>query len=207
MRLVNAEAVLGRMNLTRSVGTNPETLVESVLDGVTPIIESIIRSSTQYAKRDDYFSHNRSKYADYKPLTLKLSQRFVIAKYVKVYISESGLPLGDLTDLTPLTSSDYLLDAEKGEITLLVEPPKGHRILAVRYRAGFDSESKEIPKWLQEAAISAAIAVHHAQAVTHGKKDVRDMSKELNRILYAQLSDYVYSSLQATFPEMTLTKT
>lgn len=210
MKLVSPSKVIARMNVGRSVGANTSDVIESSLDGVTPMMESVLGTSLLFTKRTDYFGHQRSIYTDYKPVTLKLAQMFVVEKTVKVYLSRTGNPITDITDTTQVLTlsagTEYLVDALKGEVVVFSTIPRGYRTVIVTYTAGFDSEGEDIPSWLQEAAISAAVRIHHAQAVAHNKKDTRDMSRELNSIMLAQVEQYIYSGLDVTYHDMSIVK-
>ena len=78
-------------------------------------------------------------------------------------MSSDGLPLSDsaATSGTVLASSDYLVDRRTGKITIGVEPPQGYCTLAVQYAAGFEDNADDIPAYVRQAAIAAAVYITH----------------------------------------------
>lgn len=210
MKLVDPQKVVDRMNLQRAVGSSIPAATDSILEGITPVIESILGSGLESAKKTDYFAYSRSVYASYKPTTFKLDRRFVAARTVKVYVSVDGLPVTDLEDTTKtklLTNGvDYFLNHNDGEVLVTHSLYPTSRSMVVTYSAGFDDQSEDVPEWLQQAAIAGAIRVHNSHTVKHNKKDVPDMSKELAELLMATLSDHRYSGLTVTYPEYSITK-
>lgn len=200
MRLASKEKLKERLALSPT--TNAMTSADSVLAAATPILANIIGTPFQDNDIQDWFSYRPSIYAGvFTGIKMYLTQGFV-SDIIGVYYSADGNPVPtDVSALTAVVSSLYLTDKEKGSVTLLKEPPSGTASVLIEYSAGFVKEDDpEIPDWLSEAVISAAIPVMHAQSITHNKKDVVDMSVQMRTILYSQVNEHIRPRANGVFP-------
>jgi len=190
MKLATAAEVLARGNVSNTVASSSTQAVESALEAATTMAASILQTPLESVERIDYFDYLPSKYETFTGMSLRLRQRFVEGT-PKLYYATDGLPLTALTTDNQRASTDMLVNRERGVIDLMATPPKGYRSIAVKYAAGFTEGSSDIPSWLREAAISACLHVHHAQAIAHNKDDQPDMSKVMAGILYTQINQHI----------------
>lgn len=203
MRLAKAEDVINRLNLQGTVGTANAGSIESALEAATSIVESILRTSLRESERIDYFDYAVGRFSSFHPFTLWLSQGY-LASPPSVYFSKDGSPIVSIADAELVDSANVLYDAAKGKVTVTAEPTYyGNSVVAVRYEAGFQSESSDIPYFIQEAAIAAAIYIIHTQSVAHGKKDQKDMSGPLSSIVYSTLNEHIFTPYNGEYPVST----
>jgi hypothetical protein len=155
-------------------------------------VESLLRTSLQETERVDYFDYVPSTYSTgTNSVVLTLTQRYLSAA-PKVYVSGTSLAVTLVTD-NLLASDEFSYSAERGSVLLLTPPPAGHHTVAVVYSAGFADQSSDIPSWLKDAAINAAIYIQHTQAISHSKKDIPNVSKVLYNILYSSVNEHIVS--------------
>lgn len=191
MKLATAAEVLARANVSNTVASSSTQAVESALEAATAVVASILQTPIESAERVDYFDYLPSRFQKYyEPLVFKLHQRFVTEDALKVYLADDGTVAATTAELQT-EAANFAIDRTRGTLHLYVEPTRGIKTVAVKYAAGFSEGSSDIPSWLKEAAISAAVHVHHAQAISHNKDDQPDMSKVLAGILYTQLNHYI----------------
>lgn len=197
MKLATAAEVLARANVSSTVGASSTATVESALEAATSVVASILQTPVEAAERIDYFDYSPSRYQNsFVPITLKLTQRFVTEDAVRVYYSTDGLPAPTTSEFQAL-AEDFSVNRERGIIEIYSEPLPGRKTLAVKYTAGFSDGSTDIPSWMKEAAISAALHVQHAHKITHDTEDQPDMAKVMAGILYTQLNSYITIDYEA----------
>jgi len=196
VKLATAVEVQTRLNKLGSIGCSDSGVMESALEGATTLIESIIRTSLKAQDRIDYYDYSIGRYDTFKPFNLWLSQGFVDG-IAKVYTSE--YPIRSIADGTLVASDQIILDTRTGKLTVLEEPDQGYSTLAVKYSAGFEDGSSDIPDWLREAAISAAVYIVRTQTDTPSK-DKADRSKALVGIIYSQINEYVLTPYEGIYP-------
>lgn len=202
MKLVSAQSLGERLNLSDSLITSGTTQLESVLASATSLIEGVIRTQLESRDRLDYFSPNWPRLSSYSMKTISLSQKFVESGAISVYYTADGYPISSIATATKMTeNTDYVVDYQNGFVKLLTEPTKGVNTVAVKYTAGFKDEGSNVPLWLQEAAITAATYVRHTQAVSHNRKDVKDLSPEIRKQLMGMLNEYVMSDMGTITPD------
>lgn len=203
MKLATASEVLARLNLAGIAATNTVT-IDSALEAATAYLESKLRTSLKLNEITDFFNYTPSRYATFSPITLYLSQRFMESDAVVTTSSTAYTPLGEvITGSAMVLGTDFIQDKDKGSITLLTEPSRGYRSIAVAYEAGF-TEGGIIPDWLKEGAISAAILVHHTQGLTHSKKDAKDMTEPLAQTVYSHINEHIYTPYSGLYAESTV---
>lgn len=206
MRLASTDMLKERLGL--STTSNAMTSASSVLAAATPILANILGTPLQETSRQDWFTYRPSRYAGvFDHLVLNLTQGFVGGVH-GVYLSTDGLPVSNVvSSLTKEDEANYIIDAEKGVLILLVAPMIGNATVLVDYCAGYadgDTPDQEIPEWLSEAALSATIEVMHTQSITHNKKDLLDMSAPMRRILYSQVNEHIRPRAKGIFPVNTV---
>ena len=193
MKLAKEEDVIARLNLGGTLTVSNPQAVSSALEAATSLVESILRTSLKEATRIDFFDYSGSKYGTFHPFSIYTTQGYLSGK-PKVYYSKDGKPIISLSEAALVDSSSYVVDNVKGKITLLEEPPYiGNSVIAVKYSAGFSDQSSDVPSYIKEAAISAAVYILHTQSVAHGKKDKVNMSKPLSAIVYNTLNEYIFT--------------
>lgn len=197
MKLATADEVLARANVSNTMVANHTAAVESALEAASVLVASILQTPLEEMQRIDWFSYQPSKFQRaFEPLVLKLHQRFLNDQAVTVYYSEDGAPAQ--TEVAfEMVDTGYAVNRERGTVHLYVEPVRGYKTIAVKYSAGFSTGSVAIPTWMKESAISAALHVHHAHAISHNKDDQPDMSKVMAGILYTQLNEYITVDYEA----------
>ena len=191
MKLATAAEVLARGNVSSTVAASNTQAVDSALEAATSVVASILQTPIEAAERIDYFDYLPSRYQQYyDPMVLKLTQRFLTDDTVRVYLSTDGTPATISADYE-VEVTEFSVNRERGILHLFSPPSVGVKTIAVKYAAGFSDGSSDIPSWMKEAAISAALHVHHAQTIGHNKDDQPDMSKVMAGILYTQLNHYI----------------
>lgn len=200
MKLATAAEVLARVNVSNTVAGGSTDAVESSLEAASILVASILQTPLEIAERVDWFDYTPSKYqGTFGTLSLKLHQRFVTEEKVKVYYSKDGTVAQATTDLLAL-DTDFSVNRVSGIVELYKEPIKGIKTVAVKYEAGFDNLDTCVPSWMKEAAISAALHVHHAHKIGHDSKDQPSMAKVMAGILYTQLNHYIVVNYESHSP-------
>lgn len=203
MKLATVEDVLARVNLSNTLATASPQSVESALEAATSLVESILRTSLQETERVDYFDYTPSAYSEtFQYPSLALTQRFLVAEPL-VYFSAGTTPVV-LGDDTLTDSENYVYSATRGTVTLLQAPNKGFSTVAVKYTAGYVEGSSDIPNWLRDSAVNAAIYIQHTQAIAHSKKDIPNVSKVLYSILYASINEQIVTYHNCVAPSDTV---
>lgn len=163
MRLATVKAVMdgmGVFNNGASISSNAS--VEAALDITSRIIEGVLETSLEEASYTDFFSFNPRRYDTTSVYVLRLSNSFLLSdEAVTVKQTEDGLPLYDAVGGVTVADRDYILDAPKGLLTLLKEPPHGAYSISITYTSGFQTDTatktlRGIPDWLTKAAVLAA---------------------------------------------------
>lgn len=205
MKLATVEDVLARMNLTNTVSVQNAGSIASALEAATPVLESLLRTPLASTTRIDYYDYAVGRLDTAQPTFLWLTQRYLEGSPT-VYVSPDGTPLGSsFTGLEPLSPLDYILDKAKGTLWLLNALNPGRSAVAVKYSAGFEEGSQDIPAWLREAAIAAAIHLNHTQSIAHGKKDRVNFSKPLSSIVYALVNEHIVTQYDGEYPSYSVT--
>lgn len=201
MKLATSDKVFARMNLANSLGSTNTSGVDSALEAATIAIESILRTSLKASNVKDYFDYSLGRYSTFSPFTLWLSQRFV-NNNPKVYFSLDGKKV-DIPTSRLLTVDEYILDPKTGKLVVLSRPTEGYATVLVSYAAGYREGSRSIPSWLEEAAITAAVATQHTQSVSHSsKKGDKDASRPMYTHLYSVLNEYIITNYSGVGPTL-----
>lgn len=197
MLLATPEALMGRLSQSTSIG-HTEGVAISVLRAATPIIETLLGTELSEREVTDYFDYRiwafRSRF---EPVKLLLSHGMVDGESaLVVYERASGYSsLQSISQGSVVDAGDYYVGYESGSVVLLRDVAQGNPSIAVTYLSGFgvDAEGvfKNVPVWLQEAAISIGVEVMQAHAVTRAKIDVRDMAPHMRRVASSQLNSHI----------------
>lgn len=200
MKLTTVDKVMDRMNIS-GVATSKLGTMESVVEGATPYLESLLRTKLSAASVTDSFTYIRGRYAVFSPIACWLSQGF-LTDAPTVYVTKtSGTPLLDINDGVVLVEgTDYIVNREIGQVTFIRDFVQGHSCVAVTYEAGFVDETDEaLPPWLVEAAIAAAVYLRHQHALTHNKNE-KDISGSLGKIVYSQVNEHIRTPYGGLYP-------
>lgn len=148
------------------VGASAEPIekVKAFVEIASRRIEQILETEVELKIRTDFFSTNGLPFKnDLKtPQQLRLSSMFVQGT-TTVRRSISGEMLYVDTDGIALLNTDFILDPQRGVVTLVKPINLGHSTLSVTYTAGFeadpaqDNKLGELPGWTEEATTSLAI--------------------------------------------------
>ncbi len=204
MKLATSAQVLARLNLA-GIATANAPAIDSALEGATTYLESKLRTSLHAVARADYYSYNLGQYETFSPFKLWLSQGFVDGDVSLYMTGTEGVPLIDAESGTQLVlGTDFIQDKAKGCLTVLTQPNQGYSSLATTYEAGYSDGSTEVPVWMQEGAVAAAILLHHNQGITHSKKDAKDMSEPLAQTVYAHIKEYIFTRYGGLSPISTV---
>lgn len=204
MRLASPTDVLSR--LARSATAGSTASAESALDAATVMLENILGTPLGVADRVDLYDNLPSRYDNpyWVNQVAYLHQMFVTGS-VSAYLSDDGSPITDISGMTA-ESSGFTLHPDLGEVVITTyDIVEGRDVLALSYTAGFvDENDTAIPPWLKEAAISGAVEVLHSQAMSHGKRDVPDMSNTLHRLLYRMVNEHIRSRYRGHSPSRSM---
>ena len=199
MKLATSSDVVTRMGSSVLAG-NISIAADSVLEAATPILENIIGTPFSSSDRIDWFSYNVSSFDTSEEFVLNLQQAYVDGG-IAVYFSNDGAPvLQDFSNADPVSDASLFVDTDRGIVTLLSLPMSGTSTVAVKYSAGFSEGSSDIPSWLKEAAVSAAVRLIHAQTLSHSKDDISQAAPELHRLLQLGTSNYIRPRMNGVFP-------
>lgn len=199
MRLASPQEVLTLMSV--GITTATEATVNLALDLSYPIIESLLDTRIQKTSYVDYFDYGmfRSRYTHPAPTVLWLTSRFLVAgSAVVVRESIDGQPLRAASDGALVDPSDYYVNAETGELTLLRTHAKGLARVSVAYEAGFNDNGSNIddpavPSWLHAGAVTAAIHMmntHPTTPATRKYQTPSTVSTTLRSHLYGLLAPH-----------------
>lgn len=209
MRLATAQQVLTLMSVQSSTGT--EAAANIALDLSYPIIESMLDTRLQLTNYVDFFDYGalRSIYSSPVPTILWLTSRFLVSTPdIVVRESVDDQPLRTAGDGVLVDPSDYFVNHDTGELSLLRTHRRGLSTVSVAYRAGFADNGKQInddavPNWLETAAITAAIHVLNTHPSTPANRKTpyaEEMSRMLRGYLYGTLAPHLRSRVSRLMP-------
>ena len=207
MYLTTAESVIDRMGIASGGGSLEAA--RNALHGVTPILEHDI--GTTFTQRDyqDNFDYQPAWSDSFRPVILFLSNGYLDGDTgVSVYYSldNQGIFKPSSSNSRKLLKTEYYFNAEKGIVTLLIPPPKGIAVIAIKYTAGFSKATDDpdlftgVPESLKEAAISLAIFLFHGQASSFNKKSLADKSYLVKDQVSRVVNPLVRPRMNGVFP-------
>ena len=204
MKLATVDGVLSRMSVSSALG-GQVTSAGVALDAATVILANMLESQFDRVAVADYYSPDFSRIG--KSAKLYLSRMFLAtdeAITVSYGAYSGNAPADAYTDILPI---EYSADNEAGSIKLDNIPAYGKMSIKVTYTSGFYGESDfNIPDWLKEAAITAAVYVMHTQTAAHGKKDILDISPEYRRLIYVMVQQHMRPRMNCLFAEASFTE-
>lgn len=192
MKLASQAQVLKAMGVVENPGSalNVTPSLEMAYDILENLLETVFEERTT----TDYFDATAGR------LSLRLTHSFVFAETVKVRVSTSSDQLRTPTDGELLASSSYMLDVEKGVLTMRDRFKASPSAISITYDSGLvldddDQEMRVGPQWLRDAAIAMAI---HAQSIVPSSPANRKGSAIVNisRELRAYASGIVNGHLR-----------
>lgn len=182
--------------------------MESALKASTSVIENLLGTPLSETERYDWFTYKPSRFSQgaFDPLKFLLTQGFVQQDAgFSLYQSTSTPSISSLvyspvlTDLSNaealVEGTDYFVDYEAGDFTLLAGVSQGPGALMARYTAGFPSDGSGVlkgpPTWLEEAAKAAAIRWSRAMQSKFNAKQRVDMTPEIASIFRFHLNERI----------------
>lgn len=170
----------------------------SALRAVTSIAESMIGTKLDRKLVTDYFSVKVSRFSSRSSLCFYPSRGFIDPKLpLSVRIGEKGERIQDFGTAKELGPEDYDIDYESGVLDIYDTLYNGNNNVAIQYTAGFTVGAGQVatgvPQWLEQAAISAAIASIQAHATP--TQDTQYMGVQL-RLIENQLSRVLNSHIR-----------
>jgi hypothetical protein len=161
MRLATVQAVVKIMAVVDNDGTRLNAA--SALDVTAPIVSARLGAILPIATYTDFFSYDIPRFRrGFVPVTFRLSTGFVDPVTFVFCEALDHTVLQNVDNVAIVDPSQYVLDAEKGTLMLLLDRQTGFNVLAVTYTAGFvmDEESevlKGLPDWLSQAGVLSAV--------------------------------------------------
>lgn len=201
MLLVDPALVLERATLSqRTAGV--DTVARSVVEAAHSVVENILSTNLNARMVTDYFADPGRNASG----VLHLSSMFVsTAPAPKVYWNSYEIFVPRTGDI--LEKDNIFFNEEDQSICL--HPGIRRRLYyAVEYRSGFsvggNNIAQDVPPWLQQAVITAALHVLQTQAITHQKSiEQRDYSQLLRVQLYNQISQKIPHYVGKNLPSRT----
>lgn len=180
MLLIDPELIRSRLSLEDKEEVN--AVLRSAITGATPRLEAVLRTSFTRGAAEDLFYLNRHTPSASGMFNLRLANGFVRQDVAL------NCTVGDSYAVQDTALITRVVQYERG----VVQVPKAllgfNTYLKVSYGYGF-SKQAEVPSWLREAMVSAAIKVLSMNAV-NDKKD------ELSKV-FAFLDDHADTILNA----------
>lgn len=186
--------------------TQSTEAVRVALETATEMCASIIGVETfDRQSRTDRFTVDRESYVRLgrgDVIEFYLANGFLPEAYARVYQSSSNIP--QTSNSTALAKSSYLIDKDKGVVSIQGRWVDSLCTVMVRYESGFDACDgiyKDVPAWLKQATISTVVEVLRTHTVTANKKDyITDMSNQLVRMFRTILYSHVRPRMPGVFP-------
>ena len=164
--------------------------------------------------RFDRFTLNHEHYdllGQGQPLGLLLANGFLPDPSVRLYQSADAILQRNTATRVP--SSAYLVDQEKGVVTMTGRWVDRLCTAGVTYDCGYDVGSvqgedgqtfenvyQDVVPWLRDAVLSVVIEIIRTHTVTANKKDyITDMSNQLTRMFRSNLYPHVRPRYQVVF--------
>jgi hypothetical protein len=163
VRYVEAAEVVSLLGIPANDGSNGNA--KTALDVVSPLIENKVGTRLSRFDYLDFFSCKTPRYqTSFVPIILRLDAGYILSDSFELRGSSDGKPLRTDTDGEVIDPEDYLLDAQRGVVTLLRQPAAdGVSVVLAKYTAGFDQDSDGLleddtaPAWMAEAAKTMAM--------------------------------------------------
>lgn len=212
MKLAAVEDVLKLAGMSERVGT--ASSVESALELATAQIENSLGTSLARATRVDYFGfvQNISRDSVYPDHILNLEQSFLDkAEPVEVYFGTQ--PILSVADSAAeqQNANVFTVDFVYGRVHIFGSlPVNPYRAIAVRYTAGFETDSQGlamgVPEALRWGAAAVAIRIMRSHGnVPSNKIPFLGMQSELQRSAHLALRNLIRPRMVGESPQFTET--
>lgn len=209
MRLTSSEQVLLVMGIQNNSGSLENA--GAALDVTSRLVENLLETQLEDHIHTDFFDYEYSRMRSrFEPQTFRLSSRFVDPS-AKVVVREGTETLRTPADGTIVPASDYVIDHDKGTVTVLRDLPVGYCTVSVTYTAGFraaDGVLKGTPDWLRRLGVLAAqhyINLNPAHVSSKKLVAFSDISDALFRAVTTLANPYRRSRMDLVLPTRTLT--
>lgn len=194
MRLAPDTEVVGLLGIGSDTGTLGNA--RAALDVTASAVADKLGTPLEAASYLDFYSYIVPKFRRcFAPVMFRLSAGFVDPDSFVARISEDGCPISSAEGGEALTSDYYILDAEKGLVTLLKDIQQGYQVLCFSYDAGFVKEAdtgvlQGTPDWLIRAGTAAAVKLVRTSPanVAKGKTSAY---KDIQNALYGEVSGLI----------------
>lgn len=205
MKLASEQEVLELLSIRTT--TQSTEAVEVALDTATELCASLIgvRHFNRETRQDRFRvdSQTFDLLGKGEVVDFYLTNAFLPEARIKVWQSSSSIP--QTSNGTLLSRDAYLVDTEKGVVTMQGRWVDRLCTAMIRYDCGLDADSNGVyqnpPGWLKQAAISTVIEILRTHTVTANKKDyVTDMSNQLTRMFRTLLYANVRPRHTGVFP-------
>lgn len=147
----------------------------AALDVSSQLIAEALGTRLDAVTYTDYFSYAVSAYRKkFSPAIFRLTAGFIDLDSLVVRRSVTSAPLFDAETGTIMTlGTDYLIDGDKGLLTLIKDVNEGTSTLSATYDAGFGTNSEKViqgaPEWLTRAGQLAAVRIIQMNPASIGK--------------------------------------
>lgn len=195
MRLAQDSEVVSLLGIGSDAGVLGTA--RAALDVTASAVADKLGTPLKAATYQDYFSYVVPKYRTYFcPELFRLSAGFVDPDTFTLRMAdEATTPLTAPDQGTLLDSSYYILDAERGLLTLLKPVTQGSFTLAAFYDAGFvegadNGVLQGIPDWLTQAGKAAAVKLVRTQPANVAKGKV-SAYKDIQNALLGEVSSLI----------------
>lgn len=204
MRLATPEEVVLATGVASNAGSldNARRALDSSLHDTENFLETVFSEQSV----TDYFSPTDTS------TVYRLSRMLIAEDTLVVRVSPTTDPLLTEADGDLVPATDYFLNAEKGLLTFRDTLYPAPHTLSVSFDSGLALDSatkvyKGVPRWLAEAAISAAVAALNVTPFNQAnrkEKNVATVAKTLTARLYQALAPHFRPRMLVEMPVRTV---
>lgn len=169
-RLVSATDFLSRGTFTSSAANI--AAAESIMDGATSMLQSILGTDLSRRVVKDYYPHNRAM--QQRGFRVYTSRGFIdMSEDVEVYKASTNWYVDSEADGTQIDPEWYtVVKPDQGHVEINFIPPISRMSFFVKYTAGFDETDDvyvDTPQWLREGCMALGFNMWYAQSATTGR--------------------------------------
>ncbi len=208
MLLSTGEKVVVALGVSAGEGVTAKA--EAALHLAFPIIEGLLETSLTYGKQVDYYNSVSLSVLHSYSTVLRLTNRFVdaatvVVKYALVTEDAISRDTGEI-----LPEAAYSIDSINGLVSIFSKYlASGKYTFVVSYDYGADAprpgKVPELPVWVEQAAISAAVMsmnVHPSIPGNKNNKTIAEVTTAIGGYLRMQLQAYYRPRLTVVFPDI-----
>lgn len=185
MRLAKASDVVALLGISENTGAT--ATAEAALSATGEAVANKLGTTLKAATYADHFSYTIARYRrKFEPVVLRLTAGFVDVDSFIARRSTDNLPIAAVTDGEDIPTTEYILDAAGGTVTLLADMPVGVQTLLFSYDAGFSESAgvlKDTPEWLAQAGLLAAAKILQANPANMANRKVVAVREVQNAML------------------------